>query len=480
MGAPRESRQEYLRLKATLVNELCDLDCVQDAAQRHGFGQTVGEYLGRRVDLSGRSARDDVIVLVSLALRQGGQGVDAVISAVDLHSGRDVAADVRARLQELAPVLPEQDAGAARKLLREAAVKGPALHAALSRELGLPLPEHLSAGDLFDHLLDVADQPDGLPPSVLVLESAARLAPVPAHAERLRGWCETWAGTTGALPALLERRRRLAAARAPDHTIPRCLVIMVDPADDGSPDVFVRYWINELAGYWEPRSGESEVTTLDDLSGAVERAIRQGERLWEQAVEPAYVEFVLPYSLLNHDVARLELGAGTGSATPIGPHYLVHLRSLERMRDQNPVQHRAWRARWGTLREGQVIQAHHWSAAEQGELPRWRQDLLRNAQFTAVTMEAPAVEGHGLEPLKVAIAQGIGLALWDRRAQRDPYVREILRILVGHSHDRLPGAVRQMRFQAEADTEGLGQVGRHIAFFWDDPYRLIDCEEVPA
>ncbi|MDT0321694.1 VMAP-C domain-containing protein [Streptomyces millisiae] len=480
---PRESHQEYLRLKATLVNELCELDCVRDPALRFEFGQTVGEYLGRHVDLPGRDARNDMVVLVSAVLREREQGVDAVLFAVGLHSGEEIASEVRARIDGLAPVLPDQDAGVARKLLREAAVPGPALHAALTRALHLETPEHLSAGDLFDHLLDVPDQPDGLPPAVLLLECAAQLAAT-TQATRLRDWCEAWAAGAGALDALRERRRRLAATRAPDRTIPKCLVVMVDPADDGSPDVFVRYWINELPGYWDPRSGESEVTTLDGLSGAVERAIRQGERLWadlpEHDAEPAYVEFVLPYSLLNHDVARLELGTDTGDPVPIGPRYLVHLRSLERMRDRNPIQHRAWRARWKTLRQGPVTEAHHWWAADPAELPRWRQALFQNDRLTAVTMDAPAIEGHGLEPLKAAIAEGIGLALWNRRPESDPMVREMMRILIGFGHAQLPRQVLQMRILAEADVDGLRQLGRNIALFWDDPFRLIDCEEVPA
>ncbi|TDC20556.1 hypothetical protein E1265_21720 [Streptomyces sp. 8K308] len=483
MGTPREPHQEYLRLKATLVNELCELDCVRDPALRFEFGQSVGEYLGRHVDLPGRDARSDMVVLLNTALPQRDRGFDAVIYAVALHSGEDIAAEVRARVHGLAPVLPDQDAGVARKLLREAAVPRPALHAALTRALNLDTPEHLSAADLFDHLLDVPAQPDGLPPAVLLLECAAQLAAT-AQATRLRDWCEAWAGGAGAVDALHERRRRLAADRTPDHTIPKCLVVMVDPADDGSPDIFVRHWINELPGYWDPRSGESETTTLDGLAGAVERAIGQGERLWadlpEHDVDPAYVEFVLPYSLLNHDVARLEIGADTGDPLPIGPRYLVHLRSLERMRDRNPIQHRAWRARWKTLRQGPVTQAHHWWAADPAELPRWRQALFQNDRLTAVTMDAPATEGHGLEALKAAIAEGIGLALWDRRPASHPNIREMMRLLIGFPHAQLPRAVLHMRIQAETDVDGLHQLGRNIALFWDDPFRLIDCEEVPA
>lgn len=477
-------------LRLRVVNELCELDCVRDPSRRYEFGQSVSEFMEKAIDLPGSDARTDVITLVRLTLRQD-SGIEALLYAVGLHEGEDTATVVRHRIfapaaverQQVSAVFEHGDVTEVRALLTgDLGIDPRRLRDRLARELRRDLPHQVSVVGLFDHLLDANAQPDGLPPAVVLVEYAAAL--VPRLSERLRAWSEPRAAEIGLLEALLRRRDQIAAERPQDQDIPRCLVVMADPAQDGSPDVVVRHWVNETAGYWSPLPGQEEQVALAGLSAAVERAILRGEQMWAEAADddggPVYVEFVLPYSLLNHDVARLELGSGAHDPMPIGPRYFVHLRSLERMRGRDPGQLRRWRRRWKALRACAAPQSHHWQGPEGRHLAPWRTALMQNEQLTAVVLGSPPCEGGALEALKAAVAEGIGLAVWDRRDPSQPQVRELLKLLIGFAPGQIPAKVHQLRAQAEIDVEGRQLLGRHIALLWDDPFRLVDCQEVSA
>ncbi|WP_323137982.1 hypothetical protein [Streptomyces sp. NBC_01433] len=151
----------------------------------------------------------------------------------------------------------------------------------------------------FGYLREVNTQADGLPPALVLVEVIAHQSK--AVGGKLREWSDRWAREAGtdAVEALAERRRGIAAPSRADPEVPRCLVVMVEPADDGSADVFVRHWVNPAPGYWEPVAGEVERATLDALAGAVDRAIGSGEARWADVPElenepPVQVEFVLP------------------------------------------------------------------------------------------------------------------------------------------------------------------------------------------
>ncbi|MGW1888719.1 VMAP-C domain-containing protein [Streptomyces sp. NPDC002004] len=483
---PHEVRR---RLLGIFVNELSRLDCVRDPAQRIELTELVGEYLGRKLEIRGGDARGDMVFLVRSVLHEQ-EGVDALFFAVGTLSPdelRELRERVRLEQQTadgpLAGPFPAQDAAAARSLLERAVGIPPRrLRDGLAHELGRDLPRALPPAALFDELLEANAQADGLPPAVVLVEYAAALAE--KGGALLRAWSDRWAEGAGAdeTAALERRRERIRTAAGPDGSIPRCVVVMVDPAHDGSPDVDVRHWINPAPGYWDPVAGPVAQATTTTLAGAVERAIREAEGEWADGPEddegPVHVEFVLPYSMLNHDVARLELGAQSPDPVAIGPRYFVHLRSLERMRANNPIQLNSWRTRWKKLRHKGLAQVHPWDPEHDARLDVWRTTLAADKALTAVTLGSPAREDRGLEPLKAAIAEGVGLAMWDRRDVSE--ARELLRVLIGYPSAQIPATIHRLRALAEGDAQPEHMLGRHVALFWDDPYRRVDCEEVPA
>lgn len=506
-------------LMQILVDALTLLDCVKDRSQRGEFVSTVEYRLGVELTYPDSTPRIDMTHLVRKVIHRPG-GPEALVYAVRTVSGEDdaerIAAEAGIRTDDgrpgpwPAPVFAEDIARQARRLLGEAKdIDGGRLAALLGDELPGDLPDHGAPAELFDHALDMTARADGLPAAVVLVEAAAALSAEQGAA--LRRWADRWAqardpaapaddaraAVPGAQEALADCRRRLERPAAPDPTVPRCLVVMVEPARDGSPDVFVRHWLNKVPGYWRPEQGAMETVTLNTLAGAVERAVERGEALWADPSKglvgqaetagragragvgggPVHVEFLLPYDLLNHDMARLELGTGDTRPRPIGMHYRVHLRSLDRMRG-DAGQLRRWQARWDQLRTATAPAPHRWKAADREGFERWRAQLARDDSLTAVILDAPAVQGHGLEALQAAVVEGVGVAAWDRRAEGSSRSSELLTLLLGHTYAQLPEKVHRLRAGAEIEEDGPLWVGRHIAFFWDDPYRLVDREEL--
>lgn len=492
---PQRPGEADAYLIGALVNELCALDCVRDPDQCVQFVAFVGMQLGAEITYLRKNPRVDMLSLVMDVLKRDG-GLDALVFGVSVVAGPEDSARL-ARLtgsawpgEAIAELPPEFDDTAVQEIGRLLAeVRGAddgRLHAVLNHELGVDVPYGHSPSQRFNYLREVNTQADGLPPALVLVEILA-VEQQPALREKLREWSDRWAREAGpeAMRALDDRRRAIAALPRTDPEVPRCLVVMVEPADDGSADIYVRHWVNAAPGYWEPVAGDVERATTDTLATAVEHAIGRGEARWADVAEidndgPVQVEFVLPFQFLNHDMARLELGTRTREPLPIGLRYHIHLRSLERMRTRDPGQLRRWRARWRRLKKAGVAEAYRWHGEESGQLERWRATLASEPRLTAVILDVPALPGHGLEALIAAITEGVGLAAWDCRPDSPDLSGEVLTLLLAHTPSQLPAKVSQLRKEAEGMDRGSLFVGRHLAFFWDDPNRLVDCEELTA
>ncbi len=225
----------------------------------------------------------------------------------------------------------------------------------------------------------------------------------------------------------------------------------------------VRPWLNTVPGHWQPQPADPRTTSLDGLGSAVERALRQVLRIspaprgpapGEAEPAPPYVEFVLPYELLNHDVAGLTVRSGDGKPLPLGLKYGVHLRSLERMRTDDGLVRAQWRERWSTL-QNRGIAVHGWRSSDSGGLDEWQTTLAAEPSRTAAVLDAPD-GAAATEALKAAIAEGIGLAVWDRRGDFPEERREVVAAVFAavQKPGRLPVVIHQLRRRAELNAAG--------------------------
>ncbi|MEU1485587.1 hypothetical protein [Streptomyces sp. NPDC005752] len=490
---PDETRAQLI---GRLVEFLCVQDFVTDRDQCAQFIAFAAEQLGAQFTYRRQNPRADMLFFVRDLLRYE-TGLGALAFTAGVIGGPECAAHLT-RLSEAvqpdgtgaggSPDFTDRSVREIHRLLADVRrVDDGRLHALLNHELGVDIPYGQTPAQRFDHLCGVNTQADGLPPALVLVEITAFLEQT-ALREELREWSDTWAREVGpeAVQALGERRRAIAALPTADPGVARCLVVMVEPADDSSADIHVRHWVNAAPGYWEPVAGEVRRTTLDGLADEVERAIGRGQKRWAgmpvtESEPTPQVEFVLPFSLMNHDVARLEMGTWSGDPLPISLRYHVHLRSLERMRAARrdgylPL----WRERWTQLRNAGVAESYRWHGEEGERLDRWRAKLIADPGLTAVILDVPALPGLGLEALVTAIAQGVGLAAWDRRTDSPELSGEVLTLLLAHPPSQIPSKVSALRKKAEGMNRDHWSLGKHLALLWDDPNRLVDCEELTA
>ncbi|MEU1176431.1 hypothetical protein ABZ464_02065 [Streptomyces sp. NPDC005820] len=529
-----------------LVDTLCGLSCMRGSAERGAFVDVLQRVHRLSVQLRGVSLREDVVQIV-LEVKDRAHGVDALVDTVAMFCGSEDAERVArhfgrapapggpangvlhtgagdegpavhrerglgavdprspappqdgdihpgdARPWSAVPYFPEPltpgESHSARALLeKDQAFSDSRLADLLARELDCDIPVNLSAGQLLSRALLMNAQPDGLPPAVILLELAADCASSEERSGALRNLVEGWAHRHSLDDQLAFRRRR-RSGYVPDHTTPRCLVVVVDPALDGSDDIAVQYWVNSVPGYWNPQQGTPVMTKLDGLAEAVQEALRDGVGRWSELsgspqgppdpVSP-YIEFVLPYSLLNHDVAGLHLSTGDGAPLPLSPRYSVHVRSLERMRAGDPLQIERWRTRWSHLRHsGPRVFA--FEPEDACRLAEWQMRLALQAEMSVVFVDAPAEGADSLDALKCALAEGVGCAAWDRRGGLETQPRTIMSAVLaaaGATPLHLPDAVQRFKKNAVLRPAPHLDFAEHLVLFWDDPHRLVGEQHI--
>ncbi|MFF6994695.1 hypothetical protein ACFY93_06990 [Streptomyces sp. NPDC008313] len=480
-----------------LTEALCALPCLASPAGRLQFADLLSPGLRARVPLRGVRLREDVVTLVRAALSESG-GEWQLFDAVRVLEGAEAAEALErefaswhgasAPAPEVSGPLSQREVSAARTLLVQLAdwLPGTELSDRLGTDLGIDLPTGLNAVQLFEYVLALNVQPDGLPPAVLLMDVAAGTVRISGRRADLSRWSEEWAARAGLRPQLEERRAARQYVRA-DPSVPRCLVVVVEPTRDGTGDVVVRPWLNTVPGRWNPVPAEPVTTTLDGLGPAVETVLRQLARLSPPSGSPPSsrsatspcVEFVLPYDLLNHDMAGLTYRSPEGGSLPLGAAYGVHLRSLERMRSDDALVRRLWRARWAAL-EANGVTVYDWREDDERRPHRWRAALACEHRYTAVVLDAPD-RGPASEALRAAIAEGVGVAVWDRRGAFVDERREVVSAIFASvpTASQLPVSVQRLRRTAATGTGtgGASLLGRHLAFFWDDPNRLVDVPD---
>ncbi len=254
-------------------------------------------------------------------------------------------------------------------------------------------------------------------------------------------------------------------------------MIRIEP-DLLEPDLFtVAHWRQNDPEEWCPRRSESFTGDLDAVRAHVAVLVAEAETGWARKARDIRVEFLLPYSLLNLPVDQWDLEPDSRLPRPLGLHYQVVVRSLDRARSSR--WHREWRQRWDMLKRAQSYE-QHWLWSE-GARPRQLTQLdaklaVRKDVVSLVLRSVP----NGAEPgeVMVGVRTGIPVMLWNRAdSGRSAFEAEVKAL-----RDALPELVERLRtLRGKAKlTARESHVGNRVSLLWDDPDRPVEPQDPPA
>jgi hypothetical protein len=322
---------------------------------------------------------------------------------------------------------------------------------------------------------------DGVPPLLVFVELLA------AHfgderAERLHRWNDRQAERMRLTEKLLALRLEQAAEPPTPQDVMAYLVIRIEP-DLLDPKLFtVVPWRQHDPVEWRPRRGESFSGRLEAVRAHVAELVAEAETGWAKDASTIRIEFLLPYALLNLPADQWDLEAGSALPRPLGLHYQVVIRSLDRAR--SPKWHREWRRRWELFKQvpaGQTSSEEHWLWSE-GAKPRQLTALdaklaARKEVVSLVLSSAP--EGDEPGEVMVGVRTGVPVMIWQRaESARLAFEAEVKAMRDAPLH--LVESLRLLRSRARQVARPNSHVGSRISLLWDDPDRPVEPQDPPA
>ncbi|SFW79247.1 effector-associated domain 2-containing protein [Amycolatopsis australiensis] len=431
------------------------------------------------------TTRASLIGIVQACRRQHPRALSAFVDAVEQMEPGSIpvrraraAVDDMAALdlvteydrQELLTLLGENPSSRLAELVRAAA--GPAAE--------LTSADHRPA-DALATLERMNAQPDGVPPLLLFVEYLAAAADE-QRAEALRDWNDRQAARLGLTEQISAVRLAQATEPATPAAVVAYLVVRIEPdlLDPGLL-VVVHWRHNDPAG-WRPRRGEPFTGDLDAVRAHVAELVAKAETGWARDASAIRIEFLLPYALLNLPVDQWDLEADSPLPRPLGLHYQVVVRSLDRAR--SPRWHREWRRRWDLLKKvpaGLTTPEEHWlwsDGAKRRHLTALDAKLAEQKKVVSLVLRS-VPEGPDPGEVLVGVRTGIPVMIWHRtESARSAFEAEIKSL-----RDVLPELVehlRLLRTRARQAARPDSHVGSRVSLLWDDPERPVEPQDPPA
>ena len=348
---------------------------------------------------------------------------------------------------------------------------------AAAADLPSPAPELLrSAITAFRHLADRNTGPDGVPRSLVFVDSLGDQVDDPDLVTGLHRWVERQAAAMRCDDALAQLRSTRSTTPSDSEAYP-CLLIEIEAAGNDREQCRITSHLQDRSGQWRPRRwpGEPSTVSISEVGQIVWKLVDQAEQeAWGGDMAPV-IEFVLPKGLANLPVEWWS----PESRFPLCVDYAVVVRSLERMRRADRP--RLWGARWRALRSVPFTGRVLWGAdpVDDNDLRAWEVELRSYDDIAAVVLSGPPDQWPGSHEMVRAIVQGVPAILWDRRAPRPVDGRAQLKDLIDDEPSGLRARTRMLRSEAAA-RDAEHHPGRFVALMWDNPERLIVAERGAA
>ncbi|MFE9020686.1 hypothetical protein ACFYNL_19285 [Streptomyces sp. NPDC007808] len=297
------------------------------------------------------------------------------------------------------------------------------------------------------------------------------------------------------------------------------LIVQIRIEPQGPAHLDAEHLLLRAAYYWQERPGaDLQPAGVLAQPAVVPRGELTAKELadlvgWEQltadvgrAAGNVRFEVLLPLELLGYEAELWKLDP---NETPLGQHFPVVVRSLERYRSRY-MNAAPWRHRWdrlmdslapqtgdrdgntvvdtaasdGTTRQGEpakdcdALAGIQWPVRElqsPADLAAW---LLKNPDVACLGLIAPYDELHPDARTAVKDAlfmEGVPVLLWRRTSGDHQELVSALRRCHTISLPELPEAVLWVR--RESRHRPQDDVGRHITLLWDDPYCVHTAQD---
>ncbi|WP_269086744.1 VMAP-C domain-containing protein [Actinosynnema sp. ALI-1.44] len=325
--------------------------------------------------------------------------------------------------------------------------------------------------------------PDGVPkPLILVEHLAVRVRP--DLAAELRRWVDEQAARIGVAAEARTVRKTIVSESSGESAAPgsQAYIVFQLQRDGPSTELYrLCHWRQrDLSAGWYPKRGSDFVGELDEVKHRVASLVEAVESDWAPYDVDIRVEFFLPRELLNLDVDQWQWEAESDFPEPVGCHFPVCVRSLDRMVARK--WHRQWYIRWKRLmahvREKNVLtpEAGFWS--KPGDEPNLRQLTSHFESVPDVVAHVlgapPTVTPLSFDEVAVGLRAGIPVMVWHRAdCGLEDFVATAKDLLHAEEPGRLLDRVRLVRTGAFASDTQNPHVGSHLAVLWDDPERVV-------
>ncbi|MFD5566969.1 VMAP-C domain-containing protein [Streptomyces cadmiisoli] len=482
------------RIGEDTLAALLEVPSIQDRPARALLIELVGEAVGRRADLREHSTVPLQLLELFRFCTRHQDGLSALARKLALLEPGCSQAHVVQRLADewtaVDSLLGLPDVTGSWDFLSDAlgalplsyGMRTALVRVATEARVSVPPPQAETCWHDFLHMAGQGAPRGGLPPWMVYLDRVADAMDHPLGGELLAR-NRQWALSCG-LAGLLDVDRARAPVPPPAvRPTQEYLAIHIapDPLEDGHYTVSHSFMSDALGPHWQQGEPLARVPT-EGLQQAVTRIIRAVEGVGGDRLADVWLEFVLPYELLNLPVDWWPRDTAEVPHVPLAVDYPVFVRSLDRL--QNPEWYRFWRTRWQQLQHDEDASKSVYVnvARRNGNHLRGLEARLGdNRSLVAVVLSEPPLPGHehGRRELQAALRSGLPVVIWHREGRATKQFRDVLDGLLAEGLPHFPAKVAAYRRRAAADDRSVAHIGRHLTVLWDDPDRKPVFPEPP-
>lgn len=327
--------------------------------------------------------------------------------------------------------------------------------------------------------------PDGLPKSLMFIEHLATRTR-PDLAAKMRLWVEEKTDRMNLTAELRTFRAQMELHRSalqPKRRTEAYLVFLLQPEGPTGDRFRLSHWRQlDVSEGWFPEPGDDFVGSYHEIRHRVAVLAEKVESDWAHHGPEIHIDFVLSRELLHLDVDQWPWEADTRTPLPLGCHFPVAVRSLERMKLRK--WHRAWYARWSELVDqagdgGPIaVESGFWNC--RGEPPSLREltsrfeSLPRLIAFVLGDPPRPLVGDSDDDEITVGLRAGFPIMIWHRdNCRSEEFFRTVNEILHAKDASHLLERLRLVRLEAFGRGPSADHVGNRLVMVWDDPERLV-------